>query len=267
MIHVQTGAVDTNRPRALFDNAFASSAGTITGDADTSFPVSNLATETTWEYWKPPSASLADAIVTLTSSVFADCAFIGAHELGSSGARFRIHYSQDGGTTWVPIITLTAPTNDEPIMVVFPRVSANAFRLQQIDGPAPIGIFMIGEALVFENGVDQRYTSFRHGQRIEVQGGNSLGGHFLGQRIRRRGGNTSIRFPLLTSDFVDTDMDEFETHYNDGRAFAFATNPDFRETDLAYCWRPDDANELRPQYFENGIYEEFTMNVEYYVGA
>jgi hypothetical protein len=125
---------------------------------------------------------------------------------------------------------------------------------------------MLGEKLAFEYGVEDM-VSFRHGQKIEVMGGNSIGGQFLGQKIRRKGGNTSLSFPWLSSDWVDDEMAAFEAHYNEGKPFAMALRPDYNAKELAYCWRPDGGSELRPQYQQNGRSASMNMQVDYYVGS
>lgn len=265
MIYIQPGDVfDKDKPRVLFDNLFTRNNAVISGDADANFPISNMLTGPTWDYWRAPSASLSNAVATFPANRFANCAFIDAHNLGSTGSSFRIQYSEDGGATWSALIPLTAPADDSPIMVMFPRVSGDAYRLQQINGPASIGVFIIGMSLDFEYGISDP-VSFRHGHRVDVMGGNSIGGQFLGQKIRRKGGGTTIEFPWLTSDWVNNDMADFENHYNEGKPFAMALRPNYDDEELAYCWRPDSANELRPSYQQNGQAFSMNMQVDYYV--
>ena len=268
MIYIQPGDVyDKDKPRVLFDNLFTRSNAVVSGDEDPLFPVSNMLTGATWDFWKPPSSALSNAVATFPAGRFANCAFIGAHNLGSTGASFRIQYSTDGGASWSALIPLTAPADDSPIMVMFPRVNGNAFRLQQIDGPSTIGVFIIGVSLDFQYGIEARTTTFSHSHRIEVMGGNSIGGQFLGQKIRRKGGNTSLNFPWLEEGWVNNDMSDFETHYNEGKPFAMALNPERNEDELAYCWRPDGASELRPTYLPGTRAMDMNMQVEYYVGS
>jgi hypothetical protein len=123
---------------------------------------------------------------------------------------------------------------------------------------------MLGNKLPFEYGMEDM-VSFRHGERVEVMGGNSIGGQFLGQKIRRKGGNTNFSFPWLTAGWVNNDMAMFEAHYNDGKPFGMALRPSYDADELAYCWRPDGGGELRPQYQMKGVSFSMNMQVDYYV--
>ncbi len=263
MIYIETGAFDTSQPTALYQNLLTE--GTLSGSGSTGFEIGNAITGTTWDFWRPPSSAVASLQVLLAGQSMADCAVIAAHDLFTTGSSFRVQYSVDGGSNWLNATDWIAPVNNNDIMVLFPEFTGNAWRLQQMDGPGSIAVAMIGNKLAFESGIDGSRVGFVHGHQVEVMGGNSVGGQFLGQRVRRRGGNTSVTFPWLTSPFVDDTMADFQVHYNDGRPFAFAGNPRYDDNDLAYCWRPDRGSELRPSYIQNGMGVEITMSLDYYV--
>lgn len=264
MIFIETGNVfDASAPTALYENLL--SEGTLSGTGSTGFEVGNAITGTTWDFWRPPSSAVASIQVVLTSAAVADCAAISAHDMFTNGASFRVQYSANGGTTWSNATDWITPTDNDDIMVLFPEFTGNAWRLQQQNGPASVAVILIGKKLAFDGGIDGARVGFAHGNRVEVMGGNSIGGQFLGQRVRRRGGNTRVTFPWLPSQFVDNTMAEFQVHYNDGRPFAFAGSPSYDRSDLAYCWRPDTGSELRPSYIQNGIAAEVNMELDYYV--
>lgn len=262
MIYIRPGAVDIDKPSAIFDNLFDQ--GTLTGNSAAGFPVANIITGSTWDHWRPPLSGDKRAQVVLSGQRYADCLFIAAHDLGSQGARFRLQRSIDGGSSWIDVFTWIDPVDNSAIKVIFERVEGDAWRIEQTNGTASIGVVILGERLVFPYGIDSSYTSFQHSHTIEVMGGNSLGGQFLGQKIMRKGGNTSLSFPLLESEWVDSTMVPFERHYNEGKPFGFSTNPSFRDIDVAYCWRPDNASELRPTYYEGGKFQDMQMEVDYY---
>lgn len=265
MIHIEFGNIyDADKPTVLYQNLFAD--GAISGDEAVGFPVENAASEATGEYWKPPSGAEASLNTTLASQVDADCLFIDAHELGSVGADFRLRVSTDGGATFTTVVDWMTPTDNSPIMVLFPKITGNYWQLQQRNGPAAIGVVMIGAKMAFQYGVEDM-VSFRHGRKIEVMGGNSLGGQFIGNKIRRKGGNTSLSFPYLEADWVNDVMADFEAHYDEGKPFAMALGPKFDPSEVAYCWRPDRAPELRPQYLNLGRALSMGMQVDYYVGT
>lgn len=263
MIYIGAGVTDTDKPVVLYDNLFTQ--GTLSGVADPDFPVGNAVTGTTWDFWKPDSPSIRSITVDLGASATADCAFIDAHELATVGASVRVQTSTDG-VSWSSASQLYTPTDNSPIMIIFSPASSRYWRIIQTDGPAAVGVVMLGERLTFEYGFSDP-VSFNHGKQVEVMGGNSLGGHFLGQKIRRKGGNTSFNFPWLSADWVNNEMAMFETHYNEGKPFAMALRPNYDDEELAYCWRPDGASELRPSYQVNGRAMTVDMQVDYYVGT
>lgn len=264
MIYIQPGLVyDTDRPTVLYNNLYEQ--GTLGGSEAVGFPLANAITGSTWDYWRTPSTAAASIETTLGAQTAANCLFIDAHDMATVGADFRLRVSTDGGATFpTTVIDWTTPADNSPIMVLFPSVSGNVWQLSQRNGPASIGVVMLGEKLAFEYGVEDM-VSFRHGQKIEVMGGNSIGGQFLGQKIRRKGGNTSLSFPWLGADWVNNSMSGFEAHYNEGKPFAMALRPDYASDELAYCWRPDSAGELRPHYQVKGVSFSMNMQVDYYV--
>lgn len=264
MIYIHPGAVyDTDMPTVIYDNLFTQ--GTLSGTAETGFPLGNAVSGATWDYWRTPSTAAASIEAVLSSQSSADCLFIDAHNMATVGAEFRLRVSTDGGATFpTTIIDWTAPDDNSPIMVLFPTATGDVWQLSQRNGPASIGVVMLGEKLAFEYGIEDP-VSFRHGERIEIMGGDTLGGQFVGQQIRRKGGNTSFNFPWLTRDWVNNQMAEFEAHYNEGLPFGFALRPSYDADELAYCWRPQGGQELRPQYQQMGKAMSMNMQVSYYV--
>lgn len=186
--------------------------------------------------------------------------------MATVGADFQIERSINGGASWISVTDWITPDDNSAIMVLFPTESGDLWRINQRNGPASIGVVMLGEKLAFEYGITDP-VSFRHGKRIEVMGGNSIGGQFLGQKIRRKGGNTTLDFPWLTSDWVNNQMAVFEGHYNAAKPFGMALRPDYDDQEVAYCWRPDNGSELRPQSQANGRAMSMNMQVDYYVGS
>lgn len=266
MIYIEPGTVyDKGRPTVLYENLFAD--GTLDGTAAAGFPVENAATGATWDYWRTPSTAAASIETTLTAQTDADCLFIDAHDMATVGAEFRLRVSTDGGATFpTTVVDWTAPADNGAIMVLFPTATGDVWQLSQRNGPASIGVVMLGEKLAFEYGITDP-VSFRHGKRIETMGGNSIGGQFLGQKIRRKGGNTTLDFPWLTSDWVNNQMAMFEDHYDAAKPFGMALRPDYDDQEVAYCWRPDNGSELRPQSQANGRAMSMNMQVDYYVGS
>jgi hypothetical protein len=263
MIYIEFGDVyDTNRPTVLYENILTDAV--LTGSEALGFPVENAVSGTTFDFWRAPGIAPGSIIANFSGARQADCLFIDAHDMGTQGADFQVDYSTNGGATWTPAFDWITADDDEAIMVLFPQQEGNAWRVRQRNGPASIGVAMLGNKLAFDGGIDTRVTTFSHAQNVEVMGGNSIGGQFLGQRVRRRGGNTTLSFPWLTNEFVSGNMRPFEEHYNVGLPFGMALNPQYDRREVAYCWRPDNANEARPTFMEGGVGVDMNLEVDFY---
>lgn len=262
MIYIETGATSTDKPCVLYDNIFLD--GTLSGSDTTGFELSNAISGSTFDYWQPPDATWRSIIVTLAGQTAADCVFIDAHDIATVGADVKVQRSTDAGVSWIDVTDWITPSDNTPIMIFFPSSSGDAWRVSQRNGPASIGVVILGEKLAFEYGVEDM-VSFRHGHKVEIMGGDTLGGQFVGQKVRRKGGSTSFSFPWLTASWVNNTMAMFEAHYNDGLPFGMSIRPDYDLNEVAYCWRPEGVSELSPRYTEMGKAFNMTMDVKYYV--
>ena len=123
----------------------------------------------------------------------------------------------------------------------------------------------IGSTFYVQHSTDSSYGSIPHSREYSLLGGKSDGGQFTSQMVIRKGASVSPTFPLLDAAWVDTDMKPFENHYNTGKTFAWAAMPAMFPDDMGYCQRPPSSGSLSPSYYEGGMYEEFTMNLEVYI--
>tara|TARA_R110000851_G_scaffold200201_7_gene351351 strand:- start:358 stop:1128 length:771 start_codon:yes stop_codon:yes gene_type:complete len=252
---IQDGAYDINKPCVLYENVFLT--GTLTASSGTG---EDAISGTTWDFWTGAGASTLEIDIGVSTEV--DCLFIDAHNLATVSS--NLTFDKWDGAAWVNVETIT-PTSDVAIMLVMPNLSATKYRIGATG--ASIGVVMLGKRLVFPQGVDQSHTSIQHARVYELLGGNSLGGQFTGQKVIRKSADVGVTFPLLDAAWVDSDMSDFELHYNTGQPFAFAARPKDFPDDFGYCQRPDNAGELRPRYYEGGMYEEFTMSIGVYVNV
>ncbi len=268
MIYIDGTPYDTNKPTVLIENLFADGTLSSSGGEDPGFGPKNAITGSTADFWYPDTGVAYPIIrVDLAASTPANCLVIAAHNFADEGADFQLEYSQDGGTTWLDATVWTTPADNGTIMVLFDEVSGNAWRLGQDNGHAKIGVLMLGMCLPFEYGIEGSRVGFRHGHKVEVMGGDTLGGQFVPQKVRKKGGQVSVTFPWMRTEWVNDEMADFEAHFNEGKPFAFAGNPSYDAYDVAYCWRGEGGSELAPSYIEGGIAAQMTMRVSYYVGT
>ena len=238
---ITDNAYDKGNPCVLYDNLF--STGILTAStARSGYPKENAISGTTWDFYGPSALGFSVFSVDNESEVEADCVFIDAHNLGSIGSTFYVQHSTDG------------------VEFRYWRVAFN-----NVGAEATVGVIMIGKRLVFPNGIDSSYGSIPHSREYSLLGGKSDGGQFTSQMVIRKGASVSPTFPLLDAAWVDTDMKPFENHYNTGKTFAWAAMPAMFPDDMGYCQRPPSSGSLSPSYYEGGMYEEFTMNLEVYI--
>lgn len=222
-----------SQPMVSYRNLLAN--GTITNALlPSGAPRADAVTEDTTEYWAPTGADTLR--VTLASAEPADVCFIAAHTLGTEGESLSVQYL-DG--TWQTLATIT-PTDDQPFMVVFPRKTATQWGIS-VTGACQIGVAWIGPRIVIPGGVVPDYSPVWASRRVEKYPGVTRRGHFRGQRIERIGASLSVQFMPLEHDFALNDLSGFRDHYNEGRAFIWASAPMVFPDDAAYCWAPDNA--------------------------
>lgn len=264
MIQIEAGAVSAvnKKPMVLFDNVLAR--GTLAASTEAAgYEAENAVDGTTWDFWKPTSAT-GHIWTTLSGAEACDCAFIGAHDLGTQGATVLIERSNTG-IGYTTLSTLT-PTTDEPILAIFPAATYQYWRIRITSASAApvIGVAMIGKRLILP-GIADDHTPTNLAHRVELLGGGSMGGQFLGNRVVRVGAETTVSFAAAERDVIDTDLAAFNAHYDDGKPFVWAGSPSQFSNDMAYSWRPENGGELRPVYTNAGLTAEFSMDLACYV--
>lgn len=246
-----------SQPMVAYRNLLAE--GTITNALlPSGAPRADAVTEDTTEYWAPTASDTLRA--TLAGAETADICFIAAHTLGSAGRTLSVQYFN--GSTWQTIGTV-APADNAPFMVVFPSQLATGFGIS-VSGSCQIGVAWIGPRLIIPGGVVPDYAPVWAAHRVEKYPGVTRRGHFRGQRIERTGARLSAQMMPIDHDFALNDMADFRTHYNEGRAFVWASAPRLFTDDAAYCWAPDDAS-FAPTIRAGGDLVNLSLTMEAFV--
>lgn len=262
MIYINnTPTSDDSLPMVLYSNLYAS--GTVTASTETTDAVAtNVATETTYDYWKP-SALPAWIKVDCGSAQTVNSFAIVAHNLGSSGATVDIQWSTNN-VAWSTVMTVV-PTDDTPILCLFTGLSKRYWRAYITGATVPYaGIVSAGQRLVLPGGVMPPYTPIWQAQTVELLTAKSLGGQFLGNRVLRQGAETSISLVSFSKSFAEVDLQPFKSWYNGGHAFIWASSPSSFTNDVGYVWRKQ-GSEMRPTFTETGNWVKVSMEVEGYV--
>ena len=239
IITANTGAayVEANaQPFVMYQNLLAT--GTVaSANLPTGAPRSNAYDPATDVFYKP--TSVPDTLrATFGSAQACDCAFFGAHTLGTAGATLTAQYFD--GTTWQTQATYT-PTTNQPFCFVWPTRSATGWGFQITGAVAQIGVAFMGPRIVIPGGVKPDYQPVWATRRITKTPGMSRRGHFQGQAIEMAGASLSPEFMDVPYDFANMTLDGFRTHYDRGDPFVFASAPSVFTRDVAYVWAPDNA--------------------------
>jgi len=167
--------------------------------------------------------------------------------------------------TWTTIELVTAPADDSPILFLFDTVNYRYYRWRFEGATVPfVGIVMCGQRFNMPAGIVSPYTPMWAAKQYELLSSNSLGGQFLGNRIIRKSAETTVQFVSVSKTFAEDDLRDFMEHYNQGKAFLFASGPAIFDLDVGYCWRTPNG-QIRPSFDETGSYMSVSMDVQCYV--
>ena len=261
---IESGATDVDGICILHSNRF--DIGTLTYSSETTgFEAANALADETWNSWKPASVPATITIEKFSPSS-ADCCGISAHNMGSTGASFKVQYSSDG-VTWNDATSLISPLTDATIMVFFPEVLSGWFRLRIVDAVCNIGNFKVSKKLAFGTGVISGHKPIHHSQVIDMLSNKSQTGHLLGNRVIRRGAVASVDAGLVDRAFAENDLANFEANYNSGRSFYYCGSPSETPLDMGYCWRPNGGDVMNITWEEGDALAQVDFGVEVYVTA
>jgi hypothetical protein len=247
-------------PTILSDNIFTS--GTLSASTEAAgYPKENAVSEATYNAWKP-TALPATLSIDKGVAVSVNSAALVAHNCGTSGNTVEVQSSTDN-TTWTTRATVV-PTDDTTILMLFTAVSARYWRFRFTNGSAPfVGVAMAGARFNFPAGVLPPYTPVWLSQTYELLTATTVGGQFLGNRILRQGGQTTINLVSVERNFAETTILPFREHYNSGKAFVWAAGPSIFTKDVGYVWRTE-GSVLAPTFDETGSWMSVGMEVYAY---
>lgn len=268
MITVHSAATDKDAPFVLWDSVLERGTMTVSGGDTAGGP--NINGPQTYDDWEPTAAN-GYVQVILTAAETCDCVAIAGHNLADRAGYFRAYYSVDGVTAWTALAS-QYPVTNEPAAIAFAPISALGWRFYFNNpnfaiGPARINIAALGKRLVFPAPVVAPYVPARAADRVDAAGLVSMGGHFLGASAWRRGLEADVSFAPLPRSFTDgAEFRAFRDHYNAGGTFFWAADPTGLPADLAYYWRPEGSDDLRPVYRPGDYWAGLDMRLAGYAG-
>lgn len=199
-------------------------------------PGSNALTDTTYDYWKQAGSGITTikkvgTVAPVTSNAFG----VSGHNLGTTGSKIYLRGSNDD-VNFVNIIEPYAPLTDEDLLFIYPTVSYTYINVIVGESTgAYVTNIKLGSRLEFPCTPIVGYTPVNHSWRYQKYFNNSIEGHLLGNRVRAKGGTTTVSFPEIPRSFVDNELPGFEDHYARGRTFFYAGWPNGQPKDMGYC--------------------------------
>lgn len=230
----RTGADDT-KAVIVWDNL----PGTWTAtSARASFPVINLAEESTDDLWLADDVTAADAIIDFGSNKTVGAVFAYVAE----GESLQVASSTDGSTYTV----IDSGDTADNTLFLFDDVTARYIRLRISSAVAAdlgLAVAIIGEQLVMERSVYQGLTPTNLARSSEIRPQISEAGNWLGSTIQRRGFSPSITWNNLKAQWY---RDNFEPFAKDriGKPFVIAWRPQAdkpSENDVLYAISSSDV--------------------------
>lgn len=248
-------------PTILYTNTFEQGTMTATTEA-VGYPKENILTENTNKAWRP-TAVPARMTVDFGTAVSVDSFAIIGHNLGTGGNTVVIQSSPDG-VTWTTRSTSMTPTDDTTILGLFTALAERYWRLNISAGAIPtISRFILTTRFNLPAGVRPPYNPVWLSQSYDLLTSTTLGGQFLGNKVFRQGGETSINLVALHRAYAESDLLPFREHYNLGKAFIWAAGPSIFPNDVGYVWRKENSI-MKPTFDVDGLFMSVGMEVYAY---
>ncbi len=237
----------------------------VTGTPDPAHPVENIRGPQTYDY-ATGSANDWYLFGSFPALQTVDCVAFAAHNMGAGGCTLGIYTRVTAGSGAYTTAFLGVIPNDDATIIVLPPVELRDFLFvfTNATGIARIGVAFMGARMVFPGFIQPPYVPMNAADTVTIDPAISLGGHYLGGSVQRRGRQQNVTFSPMPRAFVDGDLRPFARHFNDGNPFFWAGSPAYMPDDAGYVWRGQAGGELRPSLLGGGLYADLTMGVDGY---
>jgi len=245
---INTDPLANDKAVILWDNRFERSALTYEGDAADA-PGINVFNDSTFDYAR--QAGTGSVLITKVGSgsgMRADALGISGHNLGTTGSNLFLRVSNDN-VTYTNLFPSYSPVTDEDLFFIFPTYSSVYWKVAWGGSTnAYVSNVILGPRLDFPCTPVVGYTPVNHSWKYQKYFNNSIEGQLLGNRVRARGGVTTVSFPEIPRSFVDNELPGFEDHYARGRTFFYAGWPNGKPKDMGYCWASGENDAVNVTY-------------------
>lgn len=225
------------------------------------YPAINLIDDATWNAWRTPGV-FAWAKYDFGAATEIDGVGISGHNLGSTGVTLQIQSSTDD-STWTTRHTIT-PLTDEDLFFVMPSFAARYWRLRLSD-QCTISNAVMGKRLQFPNAPTDGYVPLHHARTYKKLRNESMMGQRLSTRTLSIGAETEVTFDYMVRSWADGALRPFESWYNQGGSFFYASCPDMYPLDMGYCWASEEDGRIDVTYIEADKLASVSFGIESYV--
>lgn len=156
------------------------------------------------------------------------------------------------------------PSTNEPLVVLMgSRLTDFSVGLEVCgETPPSVGVLFLGESIAIDAGLQASYTPLYLAREIDLSVSRSRTGHYLGAQIERRGASGRIQLTPMLGDYVQGELAEFISHFDDGKPFFYSASPAMFPLDVGYCWRSGSGDTCRPVYDDAGLFMSVGLEVE-----
>ena len=235
--------------------------GTATAStAQAGFAATAPLNELTYERWRP-TALPATWTTDLGSARSINYCAIAAHTLYYKNIAIQ---SSADNVAWTTRHSIS-PTDNSPIVVMFPTVSARYWRLNITAGTnatygatiPSVGVVFFGSYLQMQQRIEVGISPISLSRKTVYSGNTSEGGNWLGRSVKRTGKTGQIPLKAIARDWYQSTLDPALQRMR-YKPFFFASCPKAMPWDVSYCWLTDDPKPVTV----GGMLMDVTLNVE-----
>lgn len=250
----------------LWDSYGSRPATVVTsGSTASGYAAINVKDPATWNAWRPTAVPSYVRYDIISGSAPSNAVGISAHNAASSGGSIAIEYSNDGVN--FTRLTRYSPLTDDDILFLFPSITARYWQVVQLDAPFNVGVWFLGARLTFPHAPTDDYVALHHGRRYTKLFNDSIKGHFLGNRVMAAGAETEVDMGFMDRAFTEGPLRGFESHYNQGGTFFYASCPAKLPIDMGYCRALGDDETMDVTFIEADKLSNVSFGLRAYVGV
>lgn len=193
----------------------------------------------------------------------ADAVAVTRHNIATAlnGSRIIVQYFSAG--QWKNAGVIKATSDNQTVLQLFDdSFGSTQWRLKfnVLAGKTfALGVVLLGAVTHMPFGMPAGFVPPRHNPQIEYVTNKTDGGAFVGRSIVRKGFNTELRQPLVTTVWLRSEGELFKAHA-ETKPFIFSWSHVNYPQDAVYCLATNpSANDTRDSRYQN-----FSMSLECY---